>query len=89
MFWDDAKLLDFLRESALYWLLLAGVLLLAAWAISRIRARYRGHADRDAIDSQLLMRMRELEREGVLTEEEFRSIKGRLGDRMSDPAKKL
>jgi len=62
-------------------------LALAAWLIFRIRARFRDHADSAAEERQMLSQMGELHREGGLSQEEFRSIKGRLTQRVDDSAR--
>jgi hypothetical protein len=63
---------------------LAVVLAISVWMIVRIRARYRGLEDPTAAESQMLLHLSELRREGQLTEEEYRSIKGRLVARIGE-----
>lgn len=73
------------------WLPVIGFLLaiaVAAWVILRIRARYRDHADSTAVERQMLLQMGELRRGGDLSDEEYRSIKGRLIQRLDDPARR-
>src|SRR3990172_5856220 len=57
-------------------------LALAAWLIYQIRARFRDRADSAAEERQMLSQWGELHREGGLSQEEFRSIKGRLTQRV-------
>ncbi len=54
----------------------------AVWLIFRIRARFLDGEDPAATDHVMLSQIAELKREGGLTEEEFRSIKGRLVNRI-------
>ena len=65
----------------------------AAWIISRIRLRYRDNDGREEGDQQLLLQISDLRREGDLTDEEYRSIKGRLvqklDERLSDDPSKM
>lgn len=79
------------RMLAELWPPVIGILLViafAAWAIFRIRARYRDHADSAAAERQMLLQMGELRRGGDLSDEEYRSIKGRLIQRLDDPARR-
>lgn len=63
------------------WHLFVGLLLLVGglvWVVNQIRTRLRDDADHMTDKMQLLKQMRELHREGDLSEAEFRSIKSRL-----------
>jgi hypothetical protein len=62
---------------------------LAVWLILWLRARYRGHEDPAAIDYQMLTQLGDLHREGALSEEEYRSIKGRLIKRIDDSTRSI
>lgn len=53
-------------------------LAVAAWLILRIRARFRENEDPAEEHRRLLLQMGELRREGGLSDEEYRSIQGRL-----------
>jgi len=75
---------ELLQEMTVFWLVLISAVIVAAVLIVRIRARYCGREDREANQRLLLMQMGDLHRESELTEEEFRSIKSRLGGRRSD-----
>lgn len=57
-------------------------LVVLAWLVFRLRAWYGEDSDRTGGDHELLTHLRELHREGDVSEEEFRSIKGRLTERM-------
>lgn len=57
---------------------LLALILFAIWMIVRIRERFRDREDHAATPHQLLMQYREMQREGDLTDEEYRSIKSRL-----------
>ena len=85
----DGRSRELLGEVSLIWVVLISVVIVAALLIVWIRARYRGREDSEAMERQMLMQMRELHREGDLTEEEFRSIKGRFASRMNDSTHKL
>lgn len=63
---------------------LAVVLAISVWLIVRIRARYWGLEDPTAAETEMLLQLGELRREGQLTEEEYRSIKGRLVARIGE-----
>lgn len=52
------------------------------WLIVRIKTWLQGGEDPAEGDQSLLMQFSELHREGELTEEEYRSIKGRLVARL-------
>jgi len=65
-------------------LALVACLFAAAWAIVWIRSRYRDNEDVAEAEHQMLMQIRDLRREGDLSEEEFRSIKGRLIERIDE-----
>ncbi len=56
----------------------------AAWIINRIRLRYRDNDGPEEGDQQLLLQISDLRREGDLTDEEYRSIKGRLIKRLDN-----
>lgn len=85
----DRKFWELLEETSISWVLLIGVIIVAAVLIVRIKARYCGRADSEADPHQLLMQMGEMHREGELSEEEFRSIKGRLLSRTNNSTGKL
>lgn len=50
----------------------------------RIRSRYRDNEDPAAAEQQMLAQIRDLHRQGDLSEDEYRSIKGRLVKRLGD-----
>lgn len=55
---------------------------LAFWLVLRIRSRYRDNEDPAAAEQLMLMQLRDLRRQGDLSENEYRSIKGRLVERL-------
>ena len=61
---------------------LIALIAIAVWLIFRIRARFLDGEDPAATDHLLLSQMTELKREGGLSDEEYRSIKGRLVNRI-------
>lgn len=83
-------------ESSLWWKLLNRsawelfglilAILLMTWLVLQIRAWFTGGDDPAESDHQLLASIRDLKRQGDLTEEEYRSIKSRLVTRLGDPA---
>jgi hypothetical protein len=72
---EIVKLLQF---TWLAWLGLFALLAAAAWLVLRIRARFRDREDPADEGRQMLMQMGELHRQGGLSDEEYRSIKGKL-----------
>jgi hypothetical protein len=76
------------RELDLLWrifeiALAFGVVLgISIWLVVRIKSRYWGHEDPAAVEHEMLAQLGDLHREGQLTEEEYRSIKGRLLERI-------
>ena len=54
------------------------------WLVIRVKTWYREDEDPAAQDHEMLVQFRDLHRQGDLSEEEFRSIKGRLIDRIDD-----
>ncbi len=80
------KIQRILTESAGTWIGLIFALLVLAWAVSRIRAWYREDDGSSGNAREMLSEIREMYVEGDLSEEEFRSIKGRLTDRLDRPS---
>lgn len=62
-------------ETGLGALVVFGVI---CWLVFRVRAYLRDDADGDASPDEMLAQFRESQREGVLSEEEYRLIKRRL-----------
>ncbi len=60
------------------------VLIVAIWGVARLTASATEEIDPAEIDRQMLTAVSELRSRGDLTQEEFRSIKSRLVDRLSD-----
>ena len=61
---------------------LGAVIALGIMIMFWIRSRFRDDADSDTDPHSMLTQIRELRREGELTDEEYRSIKGRLVERL-------
>lgn len=83
----DSLLWKFLEASPTDWLIffLSLVAIIAAcWTIIRVTTWFRDDADPAEGDQRLLMQFRELHRQGDLSDEEYRSIKGRLVARFDD-----
>ena len=66
------------NASLLQWIGLLVAIVVLVGLIVRIRALLREDTDAAGDDHQLLTSISELHREGDLSEEEYRSIKGRL-----------
>ncbi|MCA9086052.1 MAG: hypothetical protein KDA81_18470 [Planctomycetaceae bacterium] len=60
------------------------LLIIFIWVIARLTAAMTDHSDPAEIDRQMLSAVRDLHSQGELSSEEFRSIKSRLVQRMSD-----
>jgi len=60
------------------------VLIIVTWSAHRWWVRSRGHDDPAATDRDMLTAIRDLKREGDLSDEEYRSIKGRLVGRIAE-----
>ena len=72
---------DLLRASAWQWIGLVFAIVVLAWIIMRVRELFRTDDDPAENANQMLSEIREMYEEGKLSEEEFRSIKGRLTTR--------
>jgi uncharacterized membrane protein len=81
---ENSLLWKLLNRSAweLFGLVLA--ILVMAWLIVEIRSWLTGDDDPAEGDHELLMSVRELNREGDLSDDEYRSIKSRLVERLRD-----
>jgi uncharacterized membrane protein len=83
-------------ENSLWWKLLnrsawelfglVVAILVLAWLIVKIRSWLTGDDDPAEGDHELLVSIRELNREGDLTDDEYRSIKSRLVERLRNAA---
>jgi uncharacterized membrane protein len=69
---------DLLRASAWQWIGLVFAIVVLAWIVVRVREMFHTHDDPAGNTDQMLSEIREMYEEGKLSEEEFRSIKGRL-----------
>jgi uncharacterized membrane protein len=67
-----------LRVSAWTWIGLIFAIVVLAWIVVRVREMFRTDDDPAENTNQMLSEIREMYEEGKLSEEEFRSIKGRL-----------
>lgn len=70
------------------WLGLVASLGVAVWLAFRIRAWYRDHEDPAEPVHEMLTQFGDLHRRGALSDEEYRSIKSRLVERIDDPARR-
>ena len=71
-------LIQHFQESWYIYLGLTVVVGFLIWVIIQVRTRLRDDTGHMADHWQLLQQMQDLHRQGDLTEEEYRSIKGRL-----------
>lgn len=87
---EDSPLWKLLNRPSweLFGLVLAVVLALGVlvWLVVWIRAWFTGDDDPAVGDHELLASIRDLRREGDLTDDEYRSIKSCLVDRLDDAA---
>lgn len=77
-------LFEELLNSSFIWLGLIVVLGIGIWIISWIRSRFADGEGSATEDHQLLSQIGDLRDQGDLSEEEYRSIKGRLVVRLDD-----
>lgn len=68
---------------------LIAVLFVGVWGVIRIRSWFRDREDSDAGAHEMLIQLRDLHREGGLTDDEFRSIKGQLVEQIDLPKNRL
>lgn len=80
----QTQLWEFLNASLLQWIGLFVAIVVLAGVIVRIRTWIREDADAAADHYELLTGISDLHREGDLSEEEYRSIKGRLVSRLGE-----
>jgi hypothetical protein len=81
---EDSLLWRLLEASIWQVLGLVVLLVVGAWLLFWIRSRFHGGDDPRADDHQMLAQIGELRREGRLNDEEYRSIKGRIIERLDD-----
>lgn len=81
---DWYKLLRLPDVSWLQMFAAAGFLVVLVWGIVRLAARLNEKVDPAEADKEMLRVLHELRREGDLTDDEFRSIKGQISSRLND-----
>jgi hypothetical protein len=81
---DLGDLFQEFTESAFTWIGLVLVIGIGAWVVSWIRSRLADDEGSQAVDQRLLSQIADLKEQGDLTDEEYRSIKGRLVERIDD-----
>jgi hypothetical protein len=79
---DWWKLLQLPDISWLPLLIAAACLIVVVWAIVRLVSRVNEDVDPAEADREMLLALNDLRREGDLTEDEFRSIKGQITGRL-------
>ena len=75
---DRAEFREVFSASVWTWIGLIVAILVLAWIVVRVRAWYRDDEDHAENAQRLLSEIQEMYDEGELSQEEFRSIKGRL-----------
>jgi hypothetical protein len=70
-------------DSWLPLLIAAVILILLIWAILKFLSKMHEDVDPAEADREMLQALRDLRREGDLTEDEFRSIRGKLSNRLN------
>lgn len=80
------KTLQLLTDSAVNYGITALFVLFLVWASLKLRSWYQDDSDPAADLSELLIQFKDLHRQGQISEEEFRSIKGHLIDHRADPS---
>lgn len=78
--WD--KLLQLPDGSWIYVFIAAACLVVMIWGVLQFVARVNEDVDPAEVDREMLQSLKELHREGDLTEDEFRSIKGQILERL-------
>jgi hypothetical protein len=56
------------------------IILFGTWVLLKLRSRFEEDADSSTTSHEMLTRIRDLHRQGELSDTEYRSIKGRLVD---------
>ncbi len=75
---DANDALEMMQASALSWVALAVVLVVLAGVSLWMRTRFRDDSDPAAASAEMLLVARDSRRRGDISDEEYRSIKGRL-----------
>lgn len=81
---DLEDLFQEFTASALIFLGLVLVVGIGVWIVTRMRSRLADDEGSATVDQRLLSQIADLKQQGDLTEEEYRSIKGRLVERIDD-----
>ena len=84
---DGSALWNLLDGSPIEWARFAAGLIavvILSWAIFKLVAHVRGIEDPAAAEQLMLTQIGDLHREGDLSQEEYRSIKSRLVDRIEE-----
>ena len=71
-------------KTSTWWLVLGLSVCVLISLILWIKSNWIEHDDPASLDHEMLSQIAELQRRGELTNEEFRSIKGRLASRLKD-----
>jgi hypothetical protein len=81
---ENTLIWQLLEASVWQWVGLVCAVVFLVWVVFYLRARFRNDENPRDVDHEMLIQIRDLHREGRLTETEFRSIKGRLMERLGD-----
>ena len=75
---DENRFAEFVQDSLWWWVGLLFAIVLLVWIVVRLREWFREDSDPADDSRRMLSDIREMYHEGDLSEEEYRSIKGRL-----------
>lgn len=81
---EQSILWQIMDASIWQWIGLLVALMVLVGLIIRVRTLFREDEDSTAVDHQLLSQITDLHREGDLTADEYRSIKGRLIQKLDE-----
>lgn len=76
--WDENRFRELMQDSLWWWVGLVFAVVVLAWVVLRLRQWFQEDSGPADDTRQLLSDVREMYHEGDLTEQEYRSIKGRI-----------
>ena len=76
--WDKNRFEDLVQSSLWWWVGLLFAIVVLVWVALRLRQWFREDSDPADDSRQMLSDIQEMYHEGDLSEQEYRSIKGRL-----------
>ena len=75
---DENQFADFMQDSLWWWVGLLFAIVVLTWTVLRLRQWFQEDSDPADDSRRMLSEIREMYHEGDLSEQEYRSIKGRL-----------